>query len=205
VTELTDDVQTQGEGTGPMYHRLYAVDLPLAYDDAVKTMAQVMADPNAFSPQLIARFEKIKGQTGVLRENDEFMVHISAPWKAPVRVAQVTTNSFTLVTLNGHIEAGQIEFRLRHAPEGRVRFEIESLTRSKDQVVHFFYDTIRLAQFAQTEMWELFCKSFAETSLKAGGQTQIEVPGVIVKTRRQDRATGQWEDVSNQLGAKAIS
>ena len=199
------DVQTQSEGAGPMYHRVYAVDLPVTYDAALKVMKEMMADPNPFSPKLIATFEKTRGDTGVLRVDDEFLVRITGPWQGPVRVAQVTDSSFTLLTLNGHIEAGHINFRLMDRPDGNGRFEIESVTRSKDLIVDFFYDKLRLAQFAQTEMWELFCKSFAKKSLEANGLPETDLPEVEVKTERQDRATGHWEDVSGQLGANAIS
>lgn len=193
---MQDEIQTAGEGTGPMYHRIYAVDLNADYESALKTMHHVMSDPNAFSPQVIARFEKTYGQPDRLCEGDEFMVHLSAPWKGPVRVAHVNENSFSLLTRQGHIEAGRIEFRL--VRRGHLsRFEIESVTRSKDQVVNFFYDKIRLAQFAQTEMWELFCKAFAE-------QAMTPSPKIEVRTERQDRETGRWEDVSHQFGAQGF-
>jgi len=193
---MQDEIQTQSDGAGPMYHRIYAVDLAVDYDKALKTMHQVMSDPNVFSPQAIARFEKTAGRPGVLAEGDEFMVHITAPWNGPVRVAHVNENSFSLLTREGHIEAGRIEFRLVRRGE-RARFEIESLTRSKDQIVNFFYDKLRLAQFAQTEMWELYCKAFAE-------HASTPKPKIDVRTERQDRETGQWVDVSDQFGAQGL-
>lgn len=160
-----------------------------------------MADPNAFSPQLIARFEKTKGEPGRLVVGDEFMVHLTAPWEGPVRVSQVSDASFTFLTLDGHIEAGQIQFRLVRLPDDRTRFEIESVTRSKDRIVDLFYDKLRLAQLAQTGMWEIFCKSVAEKSFEENGVT-AELPTVAVKTERQDQETGQWTDVSDQFGAQ---
>ncbi len=199
------NVQTQSEGAGPTYHRVYAVDLPVPYDQAMKTMKLMMGDPNQFSPKMIATFEKTRGEAGVLRVDDEFMVHITGPWQGPVRVSQVTDSSFTLLTLNGHMEAGHIHFRMVNRHNGNGRFEIESLTRSKDQIVDFLYDKLRLAQFAQTQMWESFCKSFAQKSLEAIGLLKVDVPKVELKTERQDRTTGHWEDVSDQLGANAIS
>jgi hypothetical protein len=198
------DVQTQGEGAGPMYHRVYAIDVPVPYDQALKTMKKMMADPNPFSPKMIATFEKTKGRAGRLEKGDEFIVHITGPWQGPVRVSQVGESSFTLLTLNGHIEAGQIQFRLVRCENGTARFEIESLTRSKDQIVNLFYDKLRLAQFAQTEMWELFCKEFAARSLGPSA-SKDRVPEVKVKTERQDRETGEWTDVSGQIGSKGIS
>ena len=198
---MFDKVQTIGEGAGPRYHRVYGVDLPVAFESARQTMRKVMADPNAFSPKMIATFEKTVGDRGALKVGDEFMVHISGPWNGPVRVSEVSDCSFSLVTLNGHIEAGQIQFRLTRRDNGEARFEIESVTRSKDQIVNFVYDKLRLAQFAQTEMWELFCKSVAEDAL---GE-KAALPNVEVRTERQNAETGQWEDVSDQFGAQGIS
>lgn len=194
------EVQTSSDGAGPRYHRVYSVDLPIAFERAMKTMAQLMADPNPFSPSLIASFEKTKGKPDHLEVDDEFMVHITGPWQGPVRVAQVTDTSFTLLTLEGHLEAGQIQFTLGRNPDGSAHFEIESVTRSKDKLVDFFYDKLRFAMFAQSKMWEMFCQNFAIKATGAG-----EAPEVQIRTEKQDRETGLWADVSAQLGAHGIA
>ena len=199
--EESDEVQSIGEGVGPRYHRVYSVDLKVPFESATSTMLEVMLDPNSFSPKLIATFEKTKGDSGRLQVGDEFMVHISGPWNGPVRVSQVSEASFTLLTLNGHIEAGQIQFRLVKRDNGLACFEIESVTRSKDRFVNLVYDKLRLAQFAQTEMWELFCQSVAARAL--GDEAQL--PSVKVLTERQDPETARWVDVSDQFGAKGLS
>ena len=198
---IDDKVQTIGDGAGPRYHRVYGIDLPVPFGSAVETMHKVMLDPNAFSPKLIATFEKTLGDPARLKVGDEFMVHISGPWNGPVRVSEVGECTFSLLTLNGHIEAGQIQFRLVKKDDGSSRFEIESVTRSKDQLVNFVFDKLRVAQFAQTEMWELFCKSVAEDAV---GEKAEELK-VEVRTERQDPETLRWEDVSDQLGAKGLS
>ena len=194
------EVQTSSEGAGPRYHRVYSIDLPVPFERAADSMAQLKADPNLFSPSLIAKFEKTKGATGHLKVDDEFMVHISGPWQGPVRVSQATDLSFTLLTLEGHLEAGQIQFSLHRNAHGNARFEIESITRSRDKLVDFFYDKIRFAMFAQSQMWELFCKNFAVKAMGEG-----EPPDVQIRTEKQDRDTGLWSDVSDQLGARGIT
>jgi hypothetical protein len=201
VSEGDDQVQAISDGAGPRYHRVYGIDLPVSFESAAESMRKVMLDPNSFSPKLIATFEKTLGEPGELRVGDEFIVHISGPWNGPVRVSEVGETSFSLVTLNGHIEAGQIQFRLVRKDEDRSRFEIESITRSKDQIVDFVYDKLRFAQFAQTEMWGLFCKSVASDAV---GETAKDLR-VEVRTERQNPETLGWEDVSDQLGAKGIS
>lgn len=203
------EIQTVGDGAGPRYHRVYSIDLPVSFESAQSTMANLKLDPTAFSPEWIAVFEKTKGGSSELQVGDEFLVRISGPWNGPVRVSQVTDASFTLLTLDGHLEAGQIQFSLHSKDNGQARFEIESITRSKDRMVDFFYDKLRLAQFAQSEMWELFCKNFAERSLgvpKTNGVTgaAVALPPVVIKTSRQDEKTGLWVDVSDQIGAHGL-
>ena len=191
------DVQSIGEGVGPRYHRVYAVELPVGYEQALETMAILQKDINAFSPAWIATFEKQKGDPHQLAVGDEILVRITGPWNGPVRVTEVTKEGFSFCTLDGHIEAGQIGFRISRLENGGTKFEIESVTRSRDQIVNFFYDKLRFAMLAQTEMWELFCQNFAKV---ATGDEKAK-PEIQVKTERQDEESGAWIDVSDQLGA----
>ncbi|RYZ76091.1 MAG: DUF1990 family protein [Proteobacteria bacterium] len=194
--EKKKDVQTIGDGVGPRYHRVYTVDLPVTLERARETMSELKKDINAFSPQWIATFDKKKGDPGELNLGDEILVRISGPWNGPVRVTEVTNEGFAFCTLDGHIEAGNIHFKISRASENTTKFEIESVTRSRDQIVNFFYDKIRFAMLAQTEMWELFCQNFA----KHATRDEDLKPEVVVKTERQDEKTGIWEDVSHELG-----
>ena len=73
-------------------------------------MAQLQADPDAAAPGEFATFVKVRGGEGGMRVGDEFVVRMAGPWDGPVRVVDVTDASFRLVTLAGHLEAGQIEF-----------------------------------------------------------------------------------------------
>ena len=67
------------------------------------------------------------------------------PWDGPVRVAEVTDTSFRFLTLDGHIEAGQIEWRARDEP-GRLIFEVESWSRAGDAASYLVHDRLRLAK-----------------------------------------------------------
>lgn len=203
-------VQTQGDGAGPRYHRIYSVDLPVTFERAQKTMHELMVNPNAFTPELIATFEKTRGAENDLQVDDEFLVRISGPWNGPVRVTQVGAASFTLVTLQGHLEAGQIQFSLHSRDDGHARFVIESFTRSKDFLVNFIYDKLRFAQFMQSEMWQLVCENFAENAMdlektKAITTDKKDLPPVKISTLRQDLESGIWEDVSDQVGAQGLN
>ncbi|MBC7371416.1 MAG: DUF1990 family protein, partial [Bdellovibrionaceae bacterium] len=159
---------------------------------AEAAMQELQRNPDQFSPQLLATFEKIRGSSEELRKQDEFQIHITGPWNGPVKVSDVTAHTFTLATLEGHLEAGVIKFRICTKDDGKVLFEIESLARSRDAVVDFFYDKLPIAKLAQTEMWCAFCKAFAKKAMLEDGRTD-EVPEVEIITERRDEDTGQWQ------------
>jgi Domain of unknown function (DUF1990) len=163
------EVQWVGDGSGPHFHRRYSVrieDSPLSAEELVSL---VTADPDRAAPSEFATFQKLRGEEGALHVNDEFVVRMPGPWDGPVRVAQVTPRSFRLVTLAGHLEAGQIEFR---ASNGDVlEFEIESWARSGDRLSELLYDRLRLSKEVQFHMWTSFLERVAKLSggRRAGG------------------------------------
>lgn len=127
-------------------------------------MDELKRDLNFCCPRLIATFEKTKGDADQLAPGDEFLVRLAAPWNAPVRVTRVTDTSFRLATLEGHPEAGEIEFRIQKLEDGRTRFEIESWARSRDKVIEIIYDRLPFARMMQTTMWFLFCEAFVRSA-----------------------------------------
>jgi hypothetical protein len=108
--------------------------------------------------------------------NDEYVVRMPGPWDGPVRVARTTPRSFRLVTLAGHLEAGQIEFR---ASNGELlEFHIESWARSGDRLSELMYDRLRISKEVQFHMWT----SFLERVVKlAGGE---RAGGLRIHTRK---------------------
>ncbi len=184
-------VQAEDDGTGPRYHRRYHVDIADAVLTPEEIVARIAADLNDFCPSEIARFEKTSGDPDRLAVGDDLLVHIASPWNGPVRVADVTPASFTLATLEGHMEAGQIRFSaetLAGAP-GTVRFTIESWARSSDAVVDALYDKLGLARGVQGAMWTYFCQRVAETS---GGSEHTEV--VVLTEREADHDDASADD-----------
>lgn len=161
-SEQTNQLKEQGadRGSGPLYHRQYWIDLPFTAHSPESLMAAVQADVNAFSPQIIAQFEKTKGPKAALKAGDRFLIRMTGPWNGPVKVLDVQPTSFTLKTLSGHPEAGQISFSTC-ARERGVRFVIESWARSHTTFVDFLYDKIPLVKSAQTRMWQLFLRNVA--------------------------------------------
>ncbi|MGH2826460.1 MAG: DUF1990 family protein [Actinomycetota bacterium] len=146
-----DEVQRPEEGSGPLYHRRYRVVIADARLTPSGVMARVQADPNLVAPTEFARFERIRGRGGAMRVNDEYVVHIPGPWNGPVRVAEVADDSFRLVTLRGHLEAGQIEFRVTEDDD--LAFQIQSWARSGDPLSSLLYNRLRMAKEIQLHMW----------------------------------------------------
>jgi uncharacterized protein (UPF0548 family) len=98
-------------------------------------------------------------------------VERSRPWKLTrqdARQLRRDTAAFRLATLDGHLEAGEIEFRAE-TDGATVRFEIESWARARagDRLAALLYNRRRLAKEIQLNMWSHFC---VRTAALAGGR-----------------------------------
>ena len=112
---------------------------------------------------------------------DAYYIHIAGPWDGPVRVIEMTPTSFSFMTLEGHLEAGEIQFSVVDHPRkpGALRFEIVSWSRSRDEMVDLSYDKLKVAKTAQTQMWVYFCNQVVEAS---GGKLMDEIQVSTQKT-----------------------
>jgi hypothetical protein len=99
-----------------------------------------------------------------------------------VRVVDVTDTSFRLVTLAGHLEAGQIEFSAARDGDGMLVFRIESWARSGDRLADVLYQQLRMAKEIQLHMWTSFLERVAQ--LAEGRLTG----GITIDTRRVEEA-----------------
>ncbi len=173
----SDAHDVHGKGTGPLFHRRYAVDLPDITLDAPALFLLMQRRIEELAPDALAAFEKTVGDnTARLKKDDEFDIAMLGPWSGTVRVSEVGRTHFTLVTLKGHPEAGHITFRVEsgegatsHEP---VRAVIESWARSRDALVQFTYDTLGVGKQLQTEVWVTFLQRLSEM---AGGSDAPEV------------------------------
>lgn len=171
------ELQTPRTGAGPLFHRRYRTlirETGLSPEELVKRIA---ADPNGVSPSEFATFQKVRGEKGRMRLDDEFLVRMPGPWDGPVRVVDITPTSFRLATLEGHLEAGQIEFRAV-IEDGLLSFAIESWARSADRLTDLLYDRLRMSKEVQLHMWTSALERVAK--LAAGRMTG----GVEIHTRR---------------------
>lgn len=173
----TGKLQAHEDGVGPLFHRRYEARIRNSSLSPEQLIDRIKADPNCVSPTEFARFLKVVGADGILHPGDEFVVRMPGPWDGPVRVAEVTPASFRLVTLAGHLEAGQIEFRAS-VDGDELRFRIESWARSGDWLSNVLYHHLRMAKEVQLHMWSSVLEQVAEL---AGGRL---TGGIEIDTRR---------------------
>ncbi|HEX3325814.1 MAG TPA: DUF1990 family protein [Actinomycetota bacterium] len=172
------EIQTIDAGAGPLFHRLYRIRIRKPNCSAEKLMRQISGDPNVVAPTEFARFIKVKGLEEAMSLGDEFTVRMPGPWDGPVRVIDVRPSSFRLATLEGHLEAGQIEFRAHQ--EDELVFEIESWARSGDRLSSLLFDRVRIAKEVQLHMWV----SVLERVTRLAGGTRSGLASI--ETRRTD-------------------
>src|SRR5215207_1810744 len=172
-------IQFPEDGSGPLFHRTY----PGAIEDAGKTPEELIgyvgADPNRVAPLALARFKKTHGPKWDMQPGDEFLVRMPGPWDGPVRAVEVTPTSFRFATLEGHLEAGQIEWRACE-DDGRLVFQIVSWARSGDRLSAIMHDRLLMAKEVQLHMWTSVVEHVARES---GGKL---TGGLDIETRRID-------------------
>jgi hypothetical protein len=174
---MDDEAQRVVDGVGPLFHRRYQADISGASLSPEELMARLHADPDTAAPSEFATFKKVSGKEGGMWPGDEYIVRMPGPWDGPVRVVEVSERSFRLMTLAGHLEAGQIAFRVEGGDE-RIRFEIESWARSGDRLSDLLYDRMRMSKEIQLHMWISFLERVIRIS---GGERD---GGLRIDTRR---------------------
>jgi hypothetical protein len=176
---IDDAVQEPRDGAGPLFRRRYTARIRGADVTAAEEMRRVRRDPNDVAPGRVAHFQKVTGDEGELRVGDEFVVRMPGPWDGPIRVVEVTPGSFRFVTLSGHLEAGQIEWRATDVDDHLV-FEIESWARAGDRLSHALHDQLRMAKEVQLYMWTSVLERVARHT---GGEL---AGGISIETRRTE-------------------
>jgi hypothetical protein len=147
-----DGVQRPEDGAGPLFHRLYSTRIRDGRLSARELMDTVSADPDEIAPGEFTKFQKKRGEEGEMRVGDEFLIRMPGPWDGPVRCIERTPTSFRFATLDGHLEAGQIEWRARDGGE-TVQFQVESWSRPGDRLSSLMHQRLRMAKEVQLHMW----------------------------------------------------
>ena len=103
--------KTVADGHGPLYHRTFTVRAVDATHGAAELIETLSQDLDRGVPPHVVTFARERGEPGTMRVGDEYRVYMPAPWDGPVRVLSRNASGFRLGTLDGHLEAGVIEFR----------------------------------------------------------------------------------------------
>jgi hypothetical protein len=172
-----EEVQRVPHGAGPLFHRRYVARIRRPRLSPEQLMARLQRDPDCAAPTEFATFKKASGDRDRMRPGDEYVVRMPGPWDGPVRVVDVSQRSFRLMTLAGHLEAGQIVFRANGGGE-RMEFEIESWARGGDRLSNLLYHHLRMSKEVQLHMWT----SFLERVIRLSGGTREG--GLRIQTRR---------------------
>jgi len=172
------DLQSWQEGIGPLVHRIYRTRFTGSSMGPPDLIAALTEDMDKVAPTEFASFQKLDGE-GPMREGDEYVVRMPGPWDGPVVAAAADETSFRLATLEGHLEAGQIEFRAAQDHAGGV-FEIESWARNGDRLSDLLYTHLQISREVQLHMWTSVLRNVVKL---AGGRMDS---GIVITTRRVD-------------------
>jgi hypothetical protein len=169
-------LQRQEDGTGPLIHRIYRTRIVASPASPEQLMERITSDLDRMAPSEFATFQKIEGEKGRFRVGDEYVVRMPGPWDGPVRVVAAGPTRFRLATLLGHLEAGQIEFRVS-SDHRSLGFEIESWARSGDRLSDLLYTRLRISKEVQLHMWSSVLRRAARL---ARGKLE---GGIVITTR----------------------
>ena len=173
-----EEIQTPDDGVGPLIHRIYRTRIVGSPMTPESLMERLKQDLDRVAPSEFATFQKADGE-GPLRLGDEYVVRMPGPWDGPVRVIEKTPQSFRFVTLEGHLEAGQIRFQARDGE--LLEFTIESWARAGDRLSNLLFDQLRMSKEIQLHMWTSTIQRVAELS---GGRL---TGGIEIRTRRVEQ------------------
>ena len=157
----TRGLQLPSNGFGKLIHRRYSIEFNCG-ETAGEIAAEISRDPNPYCNEAMASFDKVVGAADRMAVGDEYLIRISGPWNGPVRVIDMDEASFALATLDSHLEAGFIEFKVADLDNQRRSLTIQSWATSGGPVVWVTYSLLRVTKLAQTAMWTEFCERVAE-------------------------------------------
>jgi uncharacterized protein (UPF0548 family) len=187
-----DELQRLEDGVGPLVHRIYRtriVGSPLAPEQLMVHMSENL---DSVAPSEFATFQKLEGDKGRLDTGHCYVVRMPGPWDGPVRVVVADATSFRLATLPGHLEAGQIEFRVS-ADHRSLWFEIESWARNGSRLSDLLYSRLRISKEVQLHMWSSVLQRIvrlAEGKMEGGVviTTRTVAPGALPGGRANRRS-----------------
>ena len=206
-TDISDLLAAES-GVGPLIHRVYRTQMVGSPMSPEKLMARIQEDIDCIAPGEFAKFQKENGEKGSLAVGDEYVVRMPGPWDGPVRVISVDSTSFRLATLNGHLEAGQIEFRVG-SDHRSLWFDIESWARSGDRLSDLLYSHLRISKEVQLHMWRSVlgrAVTLAEAAMEGGVViTTRLISAAALKRERGEEVEPNEDRRVAALASKAVN
>ena len=188
ATTAATDTQHASSGWGALVHRQYEIRLA-GTAHGVASLCRLMQQHLAeLAPSALASFEKSEGSERSFRIGDEYEITMLGPWNGRVRVDDVGEDRFTLITLDGHPEAGTITFSAHEtSTNGVMRVMIESWARARDGVVQAAYRTFGIGRQVQTEVWITFLQRLG-TLAGVEGTPEVRITTEEISQEEQVRA-----------------
>ena len=176
------DIRLAHQGFGKLYYRIYQVGFSSAQrSNAI--MNTLQTQPNRYADDQLGRFVKTVGGDDALRDRDRFTISLSGPWDGPVEVLRANEFDFSMVTLEGHLEAGLIQFKIADQADRKV-VTIESWTRCQDRFAWVAYEVLGVAKKLQYKMWRYLllkiAKDYSSGSMATDfctGTLKLDEPG----------------------------
>jgi hypothetical protein len=125
-------VQSAEEGLGPLLQRDYLGIIEGGKYSPEGVLDMVRGRFAEFSPSELAEFTRPDGASHPLRPGDTMHVFMPGAGHAAVVVSLLDPRTFTLRTLEGHLEAGRITFGAERDAAGRLVFRIRSRSTISD-------------------------------------------------------------------------
>ena len=170
--ELTGELNPASEGKGPLLQRDYwAVldDCPFRPRELIAHVAGNFCD---FPPPELVLFA-MPAPGAVLHPGDQLKIDIRGAGRCAVRVVHRDANSFTLLTLKEHPEAGRITFGAYPSAEGDVIFHIRSRARASSSLR--YAEFVALGDAMQISTWTEFINRLAAaTGSRIRGEIHVE-------------------------------
>lgn len=173
--ELVGDartLQTVRDGVGPLHRRRFEVRI--ATDDApADVVGGLVTGLDDGTPELFVRFVDAHGRPlSHLRLGDELLARMTGPADGPVRVVEERPDGLRLATLDGHPEAGEIDFSVAQDGPGHLRFVVRSWARSATPAVRTLYERGG-GKDVQAHVWTSLCLAVGERHGRVVGRVQL--------------------------------
>ena len=203
------ELQRFEQGVGTLFHRIYRTRIVGSTLTPERLMARMSGNLDGVAPSEFATFQKIEGEKGTLGTGDRYVVRMPGPWDGPVEVVAADARAFRLATLPGHLEAGQIEFRVS-SDYRSLWFEIESWARSGDRLSDALYARLRISKEVQLHMWSSVLRKIvglAEGRMEGGIviTTRTVKPSALPGGRSDDRPGRRTARRLTALGARRLN